>query len=94
WLSLAVPEAEAGAIGQGQAVGAQLPAFPGEVLAGTVDAILPETNPDSRTLRVRVELPNADGRLRPGMTAQVRLNRSTSQNVLWLPSEAIIRTGR
>lgn len=94
WLSLAVPEAEAGAIAQGQAVEARLPAFPGEVLAGTVDAILPETNPDSRTLRVRVELPNADGRLRPGMTAQVRLNRSTSQSVLWLPSEAIIRTGR
>ncbi|AOE85184.1 efflux RND transporter periplasmic adaptor subunit [Pseudomonas sp. TCU-HL1] len=94
WLSLAVPEAEAGAIAQGQAVEARLPAFPGEVLAGTVDAILPETNPDSRTLRVRVELPNPDGRLRPGMTAQVRLNRSTAQNVLWLPSEAIIRTGR
>ncbi|MND34019.1 Cation efflux system protein CusB precursor [compost metagenome] len=94
WLSLAVPEAESGTIAQGQAVEARLPAFPGEVLAGTVDAILPETNPDSRTLRVRVELPNADGRLRPGMTAQVRLNRSTSQNVLWLPSEAVIRTGR
>lgn len=94
WLSLAVPEAEAGAITRGQAVEARLPAFPGEVLAGTVDAILPETNPDSRTLRVRVELPNPDGRLRPGMTAQARLNRSTSQSVLWLPSEAIIRTGR
>ncbi|MDH4583090.1 efflux RND transporter periplasmic adaptor subunit [Pseudomonas sp. BN415] len=94
WLSLAVPEAEAGAIAQGQAVEARLPAFPGEVLAGTLDAILPETNQDSRTLRMRVELPNADGRLRPGMTAQVRLNRSTDQNVLWLPSEAIIRTGR
>ncbi|MFU4581438.1 efflux RND transporter periplasmic adaptor subunit [Pseudomonas aeruginosa] len=94
WLSLAVPEAEAGGIAQGQAVEARLPAFPGEVLAGTVDAILPEANPDSRTLRVRVELPNPDGRLRPGMTAQVRLNRSNSQSALWLPSEAIIRTGR
>lgn len=94
WLSLAVPEAEAGAIARGQAVEARLPAFPGEILTGTVDAILPETNPDSRTLRVRVELPNPDGRLRPGMTAQVGLNRSTSQSVLWLPSEAIIRTGR
>jgi Cu(I)/Ag(I) efflux system membrane fusion protein len=43
---------------------------------------------------VRVELPNPDGRLRPGLTAQVRLNRSTGQSVLWVPSEAVIRTGR
>ncbi|MDH4570493.1 efflux RND transporter periplasmic adaptor subunit [Pseudomonas sp. BN414] len=94
WLSLAVPESEAGSIAQGQAVEARLPAFPGEVLAGTVDAILPETNPDSRTLRVRVELPNPDGRLRPGLTAQVRLNRSSAQSVLWVSSEAVMRTGR
>ncbi len=94
WLSLAVPESEAGSIARGQSVEARLPAFPGEALTGTVDAILPETNPDSRTLRVRVELPNPDARLRPGMSAQVRLNRSTSQDVLWLPSEAVIRTGR
>jgi membrane fusion protein, copper/silver efflux system len=64
------------------------------VLNGVVSAILPETNPDSRTLRVRVELPNPEGRLRPGMTARVSLDRSTEQSVLWVPSEAVIRTGR
>ncbi|SDS11283.1 efflux RND transporter periplasmic adaptor subunit [Pseudomonas sp. Z003-0.4C(8344-21)] len=94
WLAVAVPESDAGAITVGQAVEARLPAFPGEMLNGKVSAILPETNPDSRTLRVRVELPNPDGRLRPGLTAQVRLNRSTEQSVLWVPSEAVIRTGR
>ncbi|WP_028623762.1 efflux RND transporter periplasmic adaptor subunit [Pseudomonas sp. Ant30-3] len=94
WLAVAVPESETGSIIMGQAVEARLPAFPGTVLKGTVSAILPETNPDSRTVRVRVELPNLDGRLRPGMTAQVHLNRSTEQSVLWVPSEAIIRTGR
>lgn len=94
WLAVAVPESDAGAITVGQAVEAHLPAFPGTTLSGNVSAILPETNPDSRTLRVRVELPNPDGRLRPGLTAQVRLNRSTEQSVLWVPSEAVIRTGR
>jgi Cu(I)/Ag(I) efflux system membrane fusion protein len=94
WLAVAVPESEAGSIVVGQPVEARLPAFPGTVLNGTVSAILPETNPDSRTIRVRVELPNPDGRLRPGMTAQVHLNRSTEQSVLWVPSEALIRTGR
>jgi Cu(I)/Ag(I) efflux system membrane fusion protein len=94
WLAVAVPESDAGSITVGQAVEARLPAFPGTILNGRVSAILPETNPDSRTLRVRVELPNPDGRLRPGLTAQVRLNRSTEQSVLWVPSEAVIRTGR
>jgi Cu(I)/Ag(I) efflux system membrane fusion protein len=94
WLAAAVPEAEAGKISLGQPVEARLPAFPGEVLSGTVAAILPATNADSRTLQVRVELPNPDGRLRPGLTAQVRLQRATEHSVLWVPSEAVIRTGR
>ena len=94
WLAVAVPESDAGAITVGQAVEARLPAFPGTMFNGKVSAILPETNPDSRTLRVRVELPNPDGRLRPGLTAQVRLNHSTGHSVLWVPSEAVIRTGR
>ncbi|KAB0491290.1 efflux RND transporter periplasmic adaptor subunit [Pseudomonas vancouverensis] len=94
WLSVAVPQAQAAAISLGQAVDAQLAAYPGELFSGKVSAILPDTNPDSRTLRVRVELPDPQGRLRPGLTAQVRLNHATAQPVLWVPSEAVIRTGR
>ncbi|QLL15975.1 efflux RND transporter periplasmic adaptor subunit [Pseudomonas chlororaphis] len=94
WLAVAVPESQAGSLVSGQVAEARLPAFPGEVFAGKVDAILPEANADSRTLRVRVELPNPQGRLRPGMSAQVSLQRSTRQALLWVPSEAVIRTGR
>ena len=94
WLAVAVPEAQAGAITEGQAVEARLPAFPGTLFTGTVSAILPETRADSRTLSVRVELPNPDGRLRPGLSAQVRLNHASAQPLLWVPSEALIRTGR
>lgn len=89
WLAVAVPESETGSIVLGQTVEARLPAFPGTVLGGVVSTILPETNPDSRTVRVRVELANPDGQLRPGMTAQVRLNRSTEQSVLWVPLSLI-----
>jgi Cu(I)/Ag(I) efflux system membrane fusion protein len=94
WLAVAVPESEVGTIAVGQSVEAQFPAFPGTRVKGIVSTILPDTNADSRTLRVRVELPNPDGRLRPGLTAQVRLSRSTGLSVLWVPSEAVIRTGR
>jgi Cu(I)/Ag(I) efflux system membrane fusion protein len=94
WLAVAVPESAAGAVEVGQTVEARLATFPDAILQGTVSAILPQTSADSRTVSVRVELPNPDGRLRPGLTVQVRLNRSTEQSVLWVPSEALIRTGR
>lgn len=94
WLEVAVPEAAAGGVQLGQPVEAYLPALPGEVLAGKVGAFLPQANLDSRTLRVRVELDNPSGRLRPGMTAKVRLSRLGGQSALYVPNEAVIRTGR
>lgn len=76
WLAVSVPESDAGTIAEGQKVEAQLPAFPGIKVNGTVSTILPDTNADSRTLRVRVELPNPGGRLRPvdGASALEQLN--------------------
>ncbi|WP_338586368.1 efflux RND transporter periplasmic adaptor subunit [Pseudomonas sp. MAG733B] len=94
WLSVAVPEAVAGSIRLGQTVEARLVTTPDAVLHGTISAILPQTNPDSRTVSVRVELLNPDGRLRPGLTAQVRLESRAEQSVLQVPSEALIRTGK
>lgn len=94
WLEVAVPEAQTTGVSLGQKVEARLPAFPGEVLDGKVGAFLPQANLDSRTVRLRVELDNTDGRLRPGMTAQVRLTRPSKQSALFVPNEAVIRTGR
>jgi len=94
WLDVAVPEAQAQQIRVGQSAQARLPALPGEVIAGRVTDILPEANLDTRTLKVRVELPNKHNRLRPGLTAQVLLANSNDQNSLLVPTEAIIRTGK
>jgi Cu(I)/Ag(I) efflux system membrane fusion protein len=94
WLEVAVPEARAGALRVGQGASARFAAFPGEVLPGRVTAILPEANPDSRTLKVRVELPNRQQRLKPGLTAQVRLEGAGTRTVMRIPTEAVIRTGK
>ena len=98
WLDVAVPEAQTGGVRVGQQVSAMLPAYPGETFAGKVSAILPEASLDTRSVRVRVELPNPKGergaRLKPGLTAQVRIAAGDAQSVLRVPSEALIRTGK
>jgi membrane fusion protein, copper/silver efflux system len=93
WLEAAIPEDRAGQIYPGKEMEAHFAAYPGTTFKGKVIAVLPETNADSRTLRVRVELPNRDGRLKPGMFAQVRLAVGGAEPVLLIPSEAVIRTG-
>jgi Cu(I)/Ag(I) efflux system membrane fusion protein len=93
WLNAAVPEAQAGDIRLGAPARAELAAFPGQSIVGRVTAILPTAQADSRTLQVRVELPNRDGRLRPGMFATVHLG-GEARTALFVPSEAVIRTGK
>jgi len=94
WLDVAVPEAQAGSVRPGQAVAAVFAAFPGRPVQGRVTALLPALNDGARALRVRVELPNQDGRLRPGLTARVSLTGGGGESALLVPTEAVIRTGR
>lgn len=94
WLQVAVPEAQGAALHVGQSVQSRFVGLPGKTLTGTVSAILPAAALDSRTVQVRVELPNPDGTLRPGMTAQVSLAQGSAQPVVQVPSEALIRTGK
>lgn len=93
WLSTAVPEAQAGQPRTGAPAQVELAAFPGQTFAGRVSAVLPAAQAESRTLQVRIELPNHDGRLRPGMYGTARLG-GTARPALVVPSEAVIRTGK
>lgn len=93
WLNAAVPEATGGQVRVGEAVTATLAAYPGQTFSGRVTAVLPQAQAESRTLTARVELPNAGGRLRPGMFASVQFG-GLPQPALLIPSEAVIRTGR
>jgi Cu(I)/Ag(I) efflux system membrane fusion protein len=94
WVEAAVPEALAGSVAQGQAAEVRLPATPGQVIKGRVSAVLPEANRDTRTLRVRVELPNPGLRLRAGMFAQVSLQGAPQAEAVTVPAEAVVRTGK
>ena len=93
WLNAAVPEAQSAGIQVGRPVRVVLTAFPGESVNGRVIAILPTAQAESRTLTMRIELPNRGGRLRPGMFATVHLTGNSGSGLL-VPSEAVIRTGK
>jgi membrane fusion protein, copper/silver efflux system len=93
WLEAAVPEAQSGTTQTGQAAEVKLAAFPGETLKARVVSILPETNRESRTVRVRLEMANPGQRLKAGMTGQVSLKGPVAEALL-VPSEAVIRTGK
>jgi Cu(I)/Ag(I) efflux system membrane fusion protein len=93
WLNAAVPEAQAALVRVGWPVRAELTALPGEIVTGRVVAIVPTAQAESRTLTVRIELPNRGGRLRPGMFATVHLGGEGGSGLL-VPSEAVIRTGK
>ncbi len=94
WLEIAVPESQAASVKTGQTLEARFSAYPGDKFAGRVITVLPETNADTRTLKVRAEFPNPDRRLRPGMFAQARIETANDEALLWVPTEAVIRTGK
>lgn len=94
WLEAALPEIYAASVRIGDIAEARLPAFPDQPIAGRVSAILPALNEATRSLRVRIELPNRDARLRPGLSAQVRLTTASTGSALAVPTEAVIRTGK
>jgi Cu(I)/Ag(I) efflux system membrane fusion protein len=93
WVNAEVPESAAAQVQPGMAVRATSPAFPGKEFSGKVEALLPEVNAATRTLKARIELANPGGKLVPGMFATVHIAPAQSRETLLLPSEAVIRTG-
>lgn len=93
WVNAELPESSVALVQQGQAVTATVAAVPGMVFSGKVSALLPEVNPATRTLKARVELANSSRQLTPGMFATLRFTSEQHQDVLLIPSEAVIQTG-
>jgi Cu(I)/Ag(I) efflux system membrane fusion protein len=93
WIEAAIPEAQSALAQLEKRVEARLTAYPGQRFTGRVIGVLPQANAETRTARVRIELANPDGRLRPGMFAQVKLDNGEQTPALYVASEAVIRTG-
>jgi Cu(I)/Ag(I) efflux system membrane fusion protein len=94
WANAEVPESQATLLRPGAKVQARSPAAPGETFDGNVQAILPEVNAATRTLKARMELANPKGRLVPGMFVQMQFMDMRAEKVVLVPTEAVIQTGR
>jgi len=93
WVNAEVRETQASEVRPGNLVEARTSALPGATFKGRVNAILPEVNPVTRTLKARVELANPNGKLVPGMFATVNFVPAARKEALLVPTEAVIRTG-
>jgi len=94
WVNAELPESLAVQIRPGNPVEARTPALPGVVFSGKVSAIVPEVNAATRTIKARIELANPQGQLVPGMFATVNFTPQARKEVLLVPSEAVIQTGK
>jgi len=93
WVIAEVLERQADWVAPGQVAEVRLDQRPGEPLAGTVDYVYPELDPESRTLRVRLRFDNPGLMLRPNMFGRVRLDGLGTGPVVHVPREAVIRGG-
>lgn len=93
WMNAAIAEADSGRVAPGAHVRATLPAFPGETFDGSIEALLPELDPATRTQKARIVLANPKHRLAPGMFASVEIAAPVQSASILIPSEAIITTG-
>jgi Cu(I)/Ag(I) efflux system membrane fusion protein len=93
WMMVQVAESDIALISEGQNATVTLKAYPGETREGKVALIYPELNPATRTVPVRIALANPDGRLRPGLYADVAFQGAKDAPVVTIPDSAVIDSG-
>lgn len=92
-VEVQVLEAELGFLSEGRRAEVQFAAYPGETFIGSIETINPVVDPDSRTGRVTVLLPNHDHRIKPGMYAEVSLDAEALPDRVMVPRSAILERG-
>jgi RND family efflux transporter MFP subunit len=92
-VEVQVLEAEVGYLQEGRRATVRFAAFPGETFQGRIESINPVVDPEQRTGRVTVLLPNADGRIKPGMYAEVSLDAESFPDRILVPRTAILERG-
>lgn len=86
-----LPEADSSRAALGQPVELTVDPYPGEVFQAQVSFVSPTIDPRTRTLRVKAQLANPEGRLRPGLFARADLGVAERGGVRLVPEEAVLQ---
>ena len=94
WLLADVFEQDLGLVRLGQSVKIKVDAYPDKRFTGKVTFIYPTVTPETRTAKVRIELPNPGGLLKPAMYARAEIASGKGRRkVLAVPESAVLDTG-
>ncbi len=96
WVQANIPEKDIPFVHSIRATGGtqadvRINAYPGEIFKGTITYVGDVLDPSTRTMQLRLELPNGDGRLKPEMFATVRLFSEPQPDRLSVPEVALQR---
>jgi hypothetical protein len=94
WVFVPIYEYQLPQIEVGQSARLTLPYLAGDVFTGKVLYIYPTVDPKTRQIRVRLEFPNPEMRLKPSMFADVEISAASRSKLLSVPLDAVIDSGR
>jgi membrane fusion protein, multidrug efflux system len=90
-VEFAVAERDSARVAIGQLVQVRVAPFPDDTFTGEVTVISPTLDTRTRTLRVKAEVANGDGRLRPGLFARAELGVARREGAFLVPEEAVLQ---
>jgi len=94
WLLAEIYESQADWVKVGQPAEVTLAFLPGRTWEGQVEYIHTSLDPKTRTLKARLRFDNPDEALKPNMYTNVKIYGGPKEDVIVIPVEALIRTGR
>ncbi|MBI3610986.1 MAG: efflux RND transporter periplasmic adaptor subunit [Nitrospirae bacterium] len=92
WVSADIYEYEVSSVKLGQEAAVTLTSYPGEEFRGRVIYLYPYLNSETRTVKVRMEFSNPQGRFKPGMYGHVEM-KAKDEKKLAIPQEAVLDSG-
>jgi RND family efflux transporter MFP subunit len=89
-IECGITEEKKRSVSVGKEVAIELDAYPGEVFTGKITTVNPKVDINSRTFKIKIEIPNPDFRLEVGMFARIRIIERESKHTLLIPEVVII----
>jgi Cu(I)/Ag(I) efflux system membrane fusion protein len=94
WIVARVFELDIGFVRPGQEAAVSVAAYPGRRFNGRVTFVYPTVEPETRTARIRIELPNTDGLLKPDLYGTVGIKTGEDMVSVAIPESAVLDSGK